>query len=198
MPRAIVFDLGNVLVFFDHRRAAERLLAHGLKSVELFMSKAYGLEEEYLLDCGRMSADEYVDWAMKRFKLTCDRSTFAEIFADVFTPNPSMLANVARLQGKFPLALASNTNALHRPGWEKVLADHGVAFDVEVTSDKAGFRKPERGFYLAAQKALGFEAKSEVWFFDDLEANVASARDFGWRAWPYVPGGPAEALVAGL
>ena len=53
----IVFDFGNVLGFFSHRRAAEQLAAYSDAAPEAIQAYLFGgkLEEDF--ECGRMSAE---------------------------------------------------------------------------------------------------------------------------------------------
>lgn len=98
--------------------------------------------------------------------------------------------------------LLSNTNALH---WSEQLRPDeggsgrfGVARRLEyrVGSHLVGLAKPGTEIYRAFEAASG-AAGGEILFFDDLEANVASARALGWRAERIDPDGDVAQQVLG-
>ena len=60
-------------------------------------------------------------------------------------------------------------------------------FDGLLNTTDFGVAKPDRMAYAAAHRAIEADlgrvvARAEVWFTDDLEDNVAAAREFGWDA----------------
>ena len=65
----------------------------------------------------------------------------------------------------------------------------GIArlFDGLLNTTDFGVAKPDPMAYAAAHRAIEADlgrvvARAEVWFTDDLEDNVAAAREFGWDA----------------
>ena len=61
--RAILFDFGNVIGFFDHRRATRRLVAQtDLTEAELFV-RLYDSELEDAFEAGRLDAAGFLDEA---------------------------------------------------------------------------------------------------------------------------------------
>ena len=90
---------------------------------------------------------------------------------------PGALELVARLRGRVPLALASNS--------PRKLVDAALesarlteAFDVIVTSDDVARSKPAPDLYLLACERLGV-APAEVLALEDSAAGVASAKAAG-------------------
>lgn len=90
---------------------------------------------------------------------------------------PGALELVARLRGRLPLALASNSP---RRLVDAALATAGLTdvFDVIVTSDDVARSKPEPDIYVLACRRLGF-APGEVLALEDSAAGVASAKAAG-------------------
>lgn len=90
---------------------------------------------------------------------------------------PGALELVARLRGRLPLALASNS--------PRRLVDAALAtarltdvFDVIVTSDDVALSKPAPDIYLLVCQRLGFEPE-HVLALEDSSAGVAAAKAAG-------------------
>lgn len=90
---------------------------------------------------------------------------------------PGALELVARLRGRVPLALATNSP---RRLADAALATAGLTdvFDVIVTSDDVDRFKPDPDIYLLACRRLGF-APGEVLALEDSAAGIASAKAAG-------------------
>src|SRR5436190_11991835 len=111
----VVFDFGNVLGFFSHRRAAEQLAAYSEVSAEAIQAYLFGsrLEEDY--DAGRLSTPAFMGMARQTCRLACTDEEFRRAFADIFRPNEAVCALVPLLKPRYRLVLLSNTNELHAP-----------------------------------------------------------------------------------
>ncbi len=174
-PKALLFDIGNVLVTFDFARTARRL-AEGSR---------LGAEEAYVrirplvieLECGRLGTEEFVERAMESAEYHGTREEFVEAYQRIFELNEPMVALVERLAGEFPLYHLSNTSQLH--------LDHLVeAFPVfahfqgGAYSHVSGCMKPEEKIYRDAISAAGVEP-GEIVYLDDLEPNIVAGRQLG-------------------
>jgi putative hydrolase of the HAD superfamily len=185
--RTIVFDFGNVVAFFDHRRAIAKLARFtDVPPTELALL-LYGGEIEHDYDCGSLSTAEYVRAAKLNGRLTCTDEEFLAAFVDVFWPNEPVCGLIPRLAGRYRLVLASNTNQAHFAKFRGQFADVLAHFDHLVTSFEAGARKPHGEFFAYAQQFVGAEP-AECVFIDDLPVNVEAARRHGWNALVYRPG----------
>jgi FMN phosphatase YigB (HAD superfamily) len=182
MIRTVLFDFGNVVAFFDHDRAVRRLLAHTDRTAAELWRLLYedNLEDRY--ECGQATTDELFAVARDRGGLRCDRAEFVNAFCDIFWPNPPMADLIPRLKANgYRLVLASNTNAAHYERYREQFQDVLGHFDAIAVSHEAGARKPHPRFFEYAHKLAGYD-KAECLFVDDLLANVAGAREFGWNA----------------
>ena len=181
MIRTILFDFGNVVAFFDHDRAIRRLLAHTDRTAEQLWQLVYEDDLAYRYERGQATTDDLFAVARTRGGLRCDRAAFVDAFCDIFWPNPPMADLVRRLKATgYRLVLASNTNVAHYERYREQFKDLLAHFDAIAVSHEAGARKPESGFFEYAHTLTGC-AKDECLFVDDLEANVAAARAFGWQ-----------------
>lgn len=185
MIRTILFDFGNVVAFFDHDRAIRRLLPHTDRTPEELWRLLYedNLEDRY--ECGEVTTDDVFAVARDKGGIRCDRMEFVDAFCDIFWPNPPMSDLIPRLKANgYRLVLASNTNAAHYERYREQFRDLLSHFDAIAVSHEAGARKPHPRFFEYAHRLAGCE-QAECVFVDDLMANVAGAREFGWNAIHY-------------
>lgn len=65
-------------------------------------------------------------------------------------------------------------------------AEYRAVADMEVISALEKMYKPKRPIYDLAEKRMGIPA-SRLLFLDDMPANIAAARSYGWNAMVYPP-----------
>jgi glucose-1-phosphatase len=182
--KAIVFDFGNVVGFFDHGKTLRRLADHTDLSVEEMRKRFYAAHLEEAFESGAIDGDAFVRRLQTLGRLRCDPEFIAEAWGDIFTPNEPVCALIGHLKRKYKLLLGSNTNELHARKFREQFADTLSNFDALVLSFEVKARKPERQFFEACQR-LANCAPQECFFIDDLPANVAGARSLGWNGVVY-------------
>lgn len=191
--RALLIDLGNVLVAFDHGitlRALER--ATGIPAGR-FQPVIFG-ELERSFDAGRLTPDAFFRAVEERAALPrLPDAIWVRAWRDIFKPIPEAIALLSRLAPGIRTALVSNTNSVH---WEGVLrvADLSGHFDVLALSFQLGMLKPDPAIYVATLARLGVAAREAV-FADDRAEHVEGARRVGIDA--FVVDGPSS-LETGL
>jgi putative hydrolase of the HAD superfamily len=182
--KTIVFDFGRVVGFFDHHLTSRRLAAHGCLTPEVLHSMLFGasLEDDY--ESGRMSTNEFLARVRESCRLNCSDEIIAAAWADIFWPNAEVCALLPHLKPRYRLLLGSNTNELHARQFLQQFADWLRPFDALVLSYEIGVRKPKSGFFEHCGRVADC-APAECLFIDDLAANVAGARAFGWQGIVY-------------
>jgi FMN phosphatase YigB (HAD superfamily) len=191
----VVFDFGNVLGFFSHRKSAEQVAAYTDMAPETVLAYLYGgrLEEDY--EAGRLSTPVFTSMVRETCRLSCSDEQFAAAYSDMFTPNPDVCALVPLLKGRYPLFLLSNTNDLHYRQFAKQFAEVLGYFDGLVLSHEVGVRKPKPAIYEACQRRTGKPA-GECVFIDDLPSNIEAARACGWQGLVYRRGEDLRGALA--
>lgn len=193
----VVFDFGNVLGFFSHKRAAEQLAALGDVSAEAVAAYLFGghLEDDY--ESGRVPTATLIAQVRETFRLGGTDEELGRAFADMFWPNDDVCALVPLLRPDYRLLLLSNTNELHSrqflPQFRQVLAH----FDHVFLSHEIGMRKPDPRIYAHCQRLAGRPA-NECLFIDDLATNVQAARACGWQGLVYERGMDLRGALAHL
>jgi putative hydrolase of the HAD superfamily len=100
-------------------------------------------------------------------------------WAQAYEPVEAVLRVVRRHPG--PTALLTNNGPLLEDALSHELASIGEAFDHLLVSWRLGAAKPDPEAFARAAATLG-ASPGRILFADDSEANVAAAREAGWRA----------------
>jgi putative hydrolase of the HAD superfamily len=185
MIKTILFDFGNVVAFFDHRRGLQRLLPHTDRTPEQLVGLIHYNDLAIRYECGELTTEDVFAAAREVGGVRCSQDDFVSAFCDIFWPNPPMEDLIPRLKRSgYRLVLASNTNAAHYARFRQQFRDVLGHFDAIAVSHEARARKPQAKFFEYAHKLAGCD-KAECVFVDDLLENVTAAREFGWRAIQY-------------
>ena len=174
MIRAIVFDFGKVVAFFDHRLVTQRLAIHGDYDPDEFHAFLWGgtLEDEY--EAGRITSDQFLRRVRESGRLRCSDEILISTYTDIFWPNPDVAALLPRLKPRYRLLLASNTSELHSRFFREQFGETLQNFDGLVLSHEIGARKPSAAFYEHCRRCAEC-LPDECVFIDDLAANVNGA-----------------------
>jgi FMN phosphatase YigB (HAD superfamily) len=182
MIEAILFDIGNVLLSFDYKRAVKALAAHATVStfeVEEALDTLHGHHET-----GQLAMRGYFDEMVRRTGYTQPEEVFNEGFSDIFVANEPMWEFVRPLFGKIPVYLFSNTSERHER-WFFEKYPEFAKFDGGFYSWRLGAMKPDPEFYRKALEQLPF-APERVAYFDDLRPNILAGEAFGLQSFRYL------------
>jgi len=176
--KAVIFDLGRVIVPFDFSRGYAKLeTLCGIPAAEIPGRIApTGLVQ--LLESGGIEPRDFVRELSKHLSLDTSYENFCEIWSSIFLPYTlipeSMLIGIAR---NYRLVLLSNTNVIH---FEMVRENYPLLrhFHSYVLSHEVGAMKPLPLIYRRAIEAAGC-LPEECFFTDDIQAYVEGARAQG-------------------
>ena len=187
---AFIFDIGNVLVRFDHGRVIAALSAHGADWSDRAAWEA--LAERY--ERGETDRAGFLGGLRSILRHHADDDAVVRAWQEIFEPNVPMWDLVQRLHGEYPLYLLSNTNCLHH---EYLLREYAIfeKFADGVFSYRARLAKPERAIFELAIHQFGVDPQKTI-YLDDLTANVEAARGAGLRAFCYDPEAHEDLLAA--
>lgn len=180
----IVFDFGNVLGFFSHRKAAEQLAEYSPLSADDILKHYLDSDLEDDFESGRMSLAEFRSVVRQRCHVTCSDGQLDRAIADMFTPNDEVCALVPALKPRYRLLLLSNTNELHAVHFRRQFAETLAHFDALVLSHEVGLRKPCADIYAHCHKIAGSTPR-QCLFIDDMQANIEAAAACGWQGIVY-------------
>ena len=180
--KAVFFDLGKVLLSFDHENIIKRLLskadADGNMKTALFtflFDARSGLCNIY--DEGLISSVDFYREINSRFPLNASYEEFTGLWNNIFTENKDVSALMGEVRKRTPVYLLSNVNELHwefcREKFACLRGMDGWALSYEIKS-----KKPKAAIYRAALKMAG-AGPGESIFTDDLAENTDAALKMG-------------------
>jgi putative hydrolase of the HAD superfamily len=187
---AFIFDIGNVLVRFDHGKAVSALSAMGAD-----VSDRAGLENlAARYERGEVGRGEFLESMRSILRHDADDAAVARAWQEIFEPNALMWDLVEKLHGEYPLYLLSNTNCLHH---DYLLREYAIfeKFADGVFSYRAKLAKPDRAIFDLAIRQFGVDPRRTI-YLDDLTPNVEAARGASLRAFRYDPDAHADLTAA--
>lgn len=195
----VYFDLGNVLLFFDHQRACRQMAELSGAAHHVVWSKVFQSELQVAYETGDIDCEGFEELFREACEPTCPFS-LAELkraASDIFVANEAGFAAARKVaEAGVRHGILSNTCPAH---WEFVLEqDYGpriAAFDVHALSYELRSMKPSEPIYRRAADLAG-TTPERILFLDDRPENVEAALRVGYRAHLYEPTLDFEALWA--
>lgn len=144
-----------------------------------------------LANVGAISAEDYYARASSRLGIDADlvRAMVRELFVGEVNREFAAFVRTLRVSGVPVSALtnswSSQSEIMARPEFHEV-------FDQVISSADVGMAKPDEGIYHVTMERLSLGC-SDLVFVDDSAANVATARELGWKAIHFVS--TAQALA---
>ena len=180
-PKAVIFDLGQVLLEFDYHRAAATL--GPLSQVPPAEFKRI-IDQTPLLhryETGLMTTQEFLAEVRSVTGYHGPEDLFHHTFGDIFWEIPDMIALQQRLESSgIPTYIFSNTNELAirkiRSKFPFFGGFTGYIYSYEVRS-----MKPDSRIYEAMEAMAGARGSDLVYIDDRLE-NIQAGAARGWRA----------------
>jgi len=184
MPQPFIyFDLGNVLLYFDHRKASAALAAVSGWTPEQVYQFVFRTDLNHRCDGGLVDAAEFCRTFREKTGCSADDADIQLASSDIFRVNAPMKAIVSQLRAAgHRLGILSNTCDMHfdwfADGRYPPIPD---AFEVVILSYRLKLMKPQPEIYLEAARQAGV-APQDVFYVDDLPANVEGAKRVGFDA----------------
>jgi glucose-1-phosphatase len=180
MHKAIIFDLGKVLVPFDFKigyRALEAACPYRADEIPRQIAKT-GLVQR--LEKGLIGPPDFVERLSEALELRLEYADFCRAWSSIFYGQLLADALLESLAARYRLLLLSNTNSIH---WEMVRENYPMIryFHDRILSFEVHFMKPEPEIFQAAVARAGCRAE-ECFFTDDMADNVEAAKRLGMDA----------------
>jgi putative hydrolase of the HAD superfamily len=190
--RAIVSDFGGVLTtpliqsfaaFQDETGITPEALGRAMQGA----ADRDGAHPLFELECGRVTEAAFLE----RLSSDLERELghrpelhrFRDIYFDALDPNEPMIALMRELRdARYRMALLTNNVREWEPLWRSMLPVDEI-FEIVVDSGFEGVRKPDPEIYERTVERLGAGiGAADCLFVDDVEVNVAAARELGMAA----------------
>lgn len=184
MIKLFVFDLGNVILPFEHRQIAVKLHRKSTQKTVFTPQQLFdvmfdlhnGLINPY--EEGLMSSDEFFSELKRQFHLDMDMKAFGNIWNPIFRDDPEVNRVILYLKEKgYPLFLLSNTNELH---FSYIMEKYPIvhSFDEWLLSFEVGAKKPQKRIYDTIFEKMDIQP-SDVFYVDDISRYVETAQQLG-------------------
>ena len=194
MPKAIVFDIGGVLIGLNMDRCIAAFRdGLGFERITQLLDPYHqkGIYGE--LEGGRLSEQHFKDLVIAESRPGITPEDVDNAMGQLLEQkiDPRTVRAVNEVKGKYPLYLLSNNNPISMRHCRRVLRDNGLdpesTFRDQFISSDLKLMKPAPEFYNYAIQKIGLPPQ-EILFIDDNKANVDGARAVGMDARLYNPG----------
>jgi FMN phosphatase YigB (HAD superfamily) len=175
--RAVIFDLGKVLINYDHAITISSVAA--LNQCEPSTVQAVLYEVENALGTGSMDTTELHRFYQQQIGLSADLEMFTTAFCAGLARNDEALAYAQALQQRpgITVGIISNTTGAH-VAWLDEHVPELAELDLVMMSNEVGVLKPDLEIFRLALELLDVPADHTI-FIDDLPRNVEAARALG-------------------
>lgn len=185
-PRFIYFDLGNVLLNFDHARGCRQMAEVAGVSAEQVWQVVFDAGLNLRYERGEIDDEQFYEAFCEQTGTRPDPEELARAGSEIFELNMPIMPIVAALDGAgYRLGILSNTTPAH---WNWCgRGRYGIVwhpFQVRALSYEIGAVKPEPKIYQSAARLAGVKPE-EIFFIDDIAGHVAGARAIGFDAVQY-------------
>ncbi len=180
--RAILFDLGNVLIDIDFYRCARIWSEHSGIPADTLASR-FRIDDAYrALECGKIEASTYYETLRRQLGITLPDDVMREGWnAIIRNEKPGIRSVLKQVAHRYPLYVLTNTNPDHEMIWAKKHRSLLSSFKKIFVSSRMGCRKPDVAAYLRVSQSIGVPC-SRILFFDDTDENIEGARKAGMHA----------------
>ena len=179
----VIFDLGNVIVLFDHELFALNLShTYDLDKSFIYQQKAQLESISKKFDNAEISPEIFTRKVSLALNRKLEIAEFKKIWNEIFTENAEVTGIVREIKGKTRLLAMSNTNTWHFD-YIKEKFDLLDLFDDLILSFRLGYGKPDRRIF---ERAIELSQESnQILYFDDIPEYVVEAKKLGISAHQY-------------
>lgn len=181
--QVIFFDLGNVILPFNHFPIAEKLSRFSqqkeFRDPQRTFSYLFDLQEGVInpFDRGEVAPEVFFQSLKETLKLSLSFEAFVPIWDEIFTEDLEVSGIIRSLKERWRLGLLSNTDPLH---FNYILSAFPIVrlLDKWILSYEVGFKKPDLRIF---QKAIAWASvePEKILFVDDTKGHVDAAAALG-------------------
>lgn len=180
--KALLFDLGGVLIDIDFERTFRAWEALTPLSVEQIRERFYFDEAYQQHERGQIDLATYCAHLRQTLQLEGSDAQIAAGWNALFIGEiPETLRAIEHVAPHVPCYAFTNTNAEHQRAWATQFPTVVPLFRRVFSSWELGLRKPEHAAFRAVCQHMDVPVQS-VLFFDDTVENVEEAKVAGLQA----------------
>ncbi len=177
--KALVFDIGGVVIDFDFDRVFARWADDSKRSIEEIQSR-FSFDHAFeAFERGEIDAKDYFNSLRASLGIDISDRQFEDGWNLVYIGEIDGMAELLEFAGqRLPIYALTNSNAVHKKVWStrfwKILSRFRTVFN----SSDIGSRKPDPDVFHFIADATGVDLHQMV-FYDDLVENIAGAEAVG-------------------
>jgi putative hydrolase of the HAD superfamily len=176
--KTVIFDLGNVLVFFSFEKIIAQVSSLTGLSPQAIHELLVRRELHGAYESGKISSENIYQIFLKESPKPFTPQEFFFAASNIFQPNDSIFPLLKTLKKKdLRLVLLSNTSPAHYDFLTPRLPILNL-FDAKVLSFEVGALKPHPRIYSAALEAAQCSPQ-ECFYTDDIPEYILAARTYG-------------------
>lgn len=189
------FDLGKVLLDFDHEIACQQMANVLGTTAEVIRTDVFHSGQQWKYERGEITTLDLHRWLCDRYDVEAKLEDVCHAASHIFDPIVGTVEIAAALHAAGNrMGILSNTCDAH---WEYCLGKPfpflNEFFPVHALSFRLGTMKPDPEIYLKAAELCDV-VPEKIFFVDDREENVVGAADAGYDAVLFTS--PADLRVA--
>ena len=181
MIKALIFDLGNVIVPVETERTIAELAALCWRDPAELRALIAASDELDRHQTGRMTTADLIAHLHQLLSFTCEAEVFNRAWNSMLVPTPLLPTELFReLSERYRLIVLSDTNEIH---FEYIRENYEAMkyFDDFVLSYEVGDVKPSPVMFREAVRRAGCDP-GECLFTDDKPINIEGAINCGLQA----------------
>ncbi len=180
VPRAVVFDLGKVLLDFDYRIAARTLAPLSRLAADEFKRVVDQSPLLHRYESAEIGTSEFFAEVGRLTGYHGSLAEFRAAFGDIFSEIPPMVALQRQLcERGVPTFIFSNTNEI-AIGHVRSRFPFFAHFTGYVYSHEVGCMKPAPKIYEAIEAITGLGG-ADLLYLDDRAENIEAGAARGWQ-----------------
>ena len=173
-----IFDIGGVLVKYEHESVVQLLAGSGEYDEEAIRA-LFDEELSYKVQTGRITAVDFFEKHIKRVMTDLTYEGWIKLHVDYFRINPEGFDLMLDLKKKGrKIYILSNLAEFHKVAIERKITGFFDHSEYNFLSYEMGYFKPEAGIYQGLIQKTG-ERPENLVFFDDLPQNIEGAKKAG-------------------
>jgi len=183
--KAIIFDLGGVLLDIDFKKVCTSFKTLGANNFEEIYSQHECDPIFENLETGKISEEDFCLALKKYTKESVTNKEIADAWNSILLDfRLSSLNSLKKLKNKYSLFLLSNTNTIHQQAFNKIFENtvgegsFNSFFDKAYYSHEIGLRKPNADAYQYILQENNLQPY-ETLFIDDTPGNIEGAKAVG-------------------
>lgn len=182
--KAVIFDLGKVIVDFDHHTISSGLSRFSPYSEDVIFRTIFSSGFAHRFDSGRISPEDFYAQLKNKLCLSASFEQVKSIWNNIFSLQSGIDSVIEQLSGSFTLVCLSNTNIWHFTHCREKfpVLDRFNAF---VLSYEVGVCKPDPQIYHYAICAAGTRPETCI-YIDDIPEFVTAGEAIGLRGIHFV------------